>query len=44
MPTWRIVVEFVDGSEHEFYLDAETEEEAYQNAMPTRLSAYEEEE
>lgn len=44
MKKWRVIVEFVDGSEHEFELLAETEEDAYANAMPTSLQCIEEDE
>jgi len=42
MKKWRVIVEFLDGSEHEFYVLAETEEEAYMNATPTSYRVIEE--
>lgn len=43
MKKWRAIIEFVDGSEHEIYVLAETEEEAYQEAVPTSFQVIEEE-
>lgn len=37
MDTYRVIVEFEDGSSHEFETEAESEDEAYANAMPTSL-------